>query len=245
MVAGIDHARGRVLITMDADLQNDPADIPNLLAKIAEGYDLVVGVRRNRQDKWLSRRLPSVIANRLIAWVTGVRITDNGCTLKAYRAGLIKSTPLYSEMHRFIPAITSTAGARITEIEVRHHPRRHGTSKYGLSRVFRVCFDLVIIATLLGFSRKPLFCFLWSALAAAVLCLISFGLALSQAAALTASAMVFTGVSVLWGSLAIFLGLAGVIVALIGGGRPDRLVPGERSGAAPVGGGAFEGGGVA
>ena len=130
MTAGIDHARGNVLITMDGDLQNDPADIPLFLDKIAEGYDLVVGWRHQRQDHF-SRVLPSKVANWLIARVTGVPIKDNGCSLKAYRAELIKRIPLYSEMHRFIPAMASLAAPRLAQIKVRHHPRQFGKSKYG------------------------------------------------------------------------------------------------------------------
>ncbi|MEM7022339.1 MAG: glycosyltransferase family 2 protein, partial [Pseudomonadota bacterium] len=155
MVAGIDHARGAILITMDADLQNDPADIPLLVARIEAGYDLVVGWRHNRQDRFLSRKFPSVIANWLIAKVTGVEIKDNGCSLKAYRADLIKQVPLYSEMHRFIPAMASMAGARIDQIKVRHHARKFGESKYGLSRVYKVMFDMLTIKTLLMFVRRP------------------------------------------------------------------------------------------
>ena len=158
MAAGIDHARGQVIVTMDGDLQNDPRDIKRFLDKIDEGYDLVVGWRHNRQDKWLTRKLPSMIANRLIGHVTGVPIKDNGCSLKAYRASVIQKVPLYAEMHRFIPAMASIAGPRIAEIKVRHHARAYGASKYGLSRVYKVLLDLVTIKTLAGFffSSAPL-----------------------------------------------------------------------------------------
>jgi len=156
MAAGIDHANGEILITMDGDLQNDPADIELFLAKMAEGYDIVVGWRHKRQDKWLSRKLPSMIANRLISRVTGVRITDNGCSLKAFRASLIKRIPLYSEMHRFIPAMASIAGPRVAEIKVRHHARQFGTSKYGLSRIYKVLLDLMMIKTVASFTARPL-----------------------------------------------------------------------------------------
>ena len=138
MAAGIEQARGKVLVTMDGDLQNDPADIAHFLAKIDEGNDIVVGWRHDRQDKLISRKIPSRIANWLIGKVTGVPIKDNGCSLKAYRAALIKEIPLYSEMHRFIPAMASIAGPRIAEIKVRHHARQFGKSKYGLSRVYKV-----------------------------------------------------------------------------------------------------------
>ena len=156
MAAGIDHATGEILITMDGDLQNDPADIGLFLAKMAEGYDIVVGWRYKRQDKWLSRKFPSKIANWLISRVTGVYITDNGCSLKAFRASLIKRIPLYSEMHRFIPAMASIAGPRIAEIKVRHHARRFGTSKYGLSRIYKVLLDLMMIKTVASFTARPL-----------------------------------------------------------------------------------------
>ncbi len=156
MAAGIDLARGAVLVTMDGDLQNDPADIESFLEKIDEGYDIVVGWRHKRQDKFLSRKLPSIIANWIIGSVTGVPIKDNGCSLKAYKSSVIKHVPFYSEMHRFIPAMTSLSGASVAEIKVRHHARQHGVSKYGLSRIYKVMLDLIAIKTLIGFSGRPL-----------------------------------------------------------------------------------------
>jgi glycosyltransferase involved in cell wall biosynthesis len=156
MAAGIEHARGEILITMDGDLQNDPADIRLLLEQIDAGYDIVVGWRHNRQDKLVSRKIPSRIANWLIGKVTGVPIRDNGCSLKAFRADLIKSIPLYSEMHRFIPAMASIAGPRVAEIKVRHHARRYGQSKYGLSRIYKVLLDLMVIKTVATFASRPL-----------------------------------------------------------------------------------------
>jgi glycosyltransferase involved in cell wall biosynthesis len=159
MAAGIEYATGEILITMDGDLQNDPADIRLFLEKIAEGYDIVVGWRFNRQDKLVSRKIPSRIANRLIGRVTGVPIKDNGCSLKAYRASLIKEIPLYSEMHRFIPAMASIAGPRIAEIKVRHHARQFGKSKYGLSRIYKVLLDLLVIKTVASFTSRPLLWF--------------------------------------------------------------------------------------
>jgi glycosyltransferase involved in cell wall biosynthesis len=159
MAAGIEQARGRILITMDGDLQNDPADIADFLAKIDEGNDIVVGWRFNRQDKLVSRKIPSRIANWLIGKVTGVPIRDNGCSLKAYRAALIKEIPLYSEMHRFIPAMASIAGPRIAEIKVRHHARQFGSSKYGLSRIYKVLLDLMVIKTVATFAARPLLWF--------------------------------------------------------------------------------------
>ena len=156
MAAGIDLARGRIIVTMDGDLQNDPRDIPEFLKKIDEGFDIVVGWRFERQDKLVSRKIPSKIANWLIAKVTGVPIKDNGCSLKAYRADVIKHVPLYSEMHRFIPAMASLAGPRIAEIKVRHHARKFGESKYGLSRVYKVLLDLLTIKMIATFSARPL-----------------------------------------------------------------------------------------
>jgi glycosyltransferase involved in cell wall biosynthesis len=156
MAAGIDVARGDIVVTMDGDLQNDPRDIPNFVSKLNEGYDIVVGWRFNRKDKLISRKIPSKIANWLIGKVTGVPIKDNGCSLKAFRADVIKQVPLYNEMHRFIPAMTSITGARIAEIKVRHHARQFGESKYGLSRVYKVLLDLLTVKTIVGFAQRPL-----------------------------------------------------------------------------------------
>lgn len=159
MAAGIAQASGDVIVTMDGDLQNDPADIGALLRKIDEGYDIVVGWRFDRQDKLVSRKIPSRIANKLIATVTGVPIKDNGCSLKAYRATLIKKIPLYSEMHRFIPAMASIAGPKIAEIKVQHHARQFGQSKYGLSRIYKVLLDLMVIKTVASFTARPMLWF--------------------------------------------------------------------------------------
>ena len=159
MAAGIAQASGDVIVTMDGDLQNDPADIGALLSKIDEGYDIVVGWRHDRQDKLVSRKIPSRIANALIAKVTGVPIKDNGCSLKAYRANLIKKIPLYSEMHRFIPAMASIAGPKIAEIKVRHHARQFGQSKYGLSRIYKVLLDMMVIKTVASFAGRPMLWF--------------------------------------------------------------------------------------
>jgi glycosyltransferase involved in cell wall biosynthesis len=159
MAAGIAEARGRILVTMDGDLQNDPSDIGRLVAAIDDGYDLVVGWRRERRDRVLSRKVPSVIANWLISRVTGTPIHDNGCTLKAYRSELIKALPLYVEMHRFIPAIASMAGSRIAEIEVRHHERKFGESKYGLSRTYKVLLDVTVIKLVTTFATRPMLIF--------------------------------------------------------------------------------------
>jgi glycosyltransferase involved in cell wall biosynthesis len=158
MAAGFDHAAGRIVIPMDGDLQNDPADIPLLLEKLDEGFDVVSGWRRDRQDNAL-RRVPSRLANWLIGVVTGVRLHDYGCTLKAYRAEILHDTRLYGEMHRFLPALAYLAGGRITELPVRHHPRRFGKSKYGLKRTFKVLLDLLTVKFLSGYATKPSYVF--------------------------------------------------------------------------------------
>lgn len=181
MAAGIEHARGEILITMDGDLQNDPADIRNFLEKMDEGYDIVVGWRFNRQDKMVSRKIPSRIANRLIGKVTGVPIMDNGCSLKAYRASVIKKIPLYSEMHRFIPAMASIAGPRIAEIKVKHHARQFGQSKYGLSRIYKVLLDLMVIKTVASFTARPLLWFGLLSLPMLTVGLVAFGYSVGSA----------------------------------------------------------------
>ena len=159
MAAGFETAGGKVIVTLDGDLQNDPADIPMLLAKLNEGYDLVSGWRRNRQDAALTRLLPSKIANIIIAKVTGVRLHDYGCSLKAYRAELIADMNLYGELHRFLPALAYIEGARITEIPVRHHARRFGQSKYGLGRTIRVVMDLLTVYFMKKFLTRPMHVF--------------------------------------------------------------------------------------
>lgn len=175
MAAGIEHARGEIVVTMDGDLQNDPADIGMLLEKIDAGNDIVVGWRFNRQDKLVSRKIPSRIANWLIGKVTGVPIKDNGCSLKAFRADLIKQIPLYSEMHRFIPAMASISGPRIAEVKVRHHARQFGQSKYGLSRIYKVLLDLMVIKTLSAFTSRPLVWFVTLSIPALLYSLVAFG----------------------------------------------------------------------
>jgi glycosyltransferase involved in cell wall biosynthesis len=159
MAAGIDAARGRVLIPMDADMQNDPADIARLLAKLDEGYDVVSGWRKNRQDKLITRKIPSMLANRLISWIGGVPLHDYGCSLKAYRRESLEDVRLYGEMHRFIPIYASWAGARVTEIPVEHHARTMGKSKYGLSRTIKVVFDLMTVKFMASYQTKPLYVF--------------------------------------------------------------------------------------
>jgi glycosyltransferase involved in cell wall biosynthesis len=158
IAAGIDHSDGETIILMDADLQNDPADIPMMLEKINQGYDVVSGWRKNRQDN-LSRRLPSQIANGLISWATGVKLHDFGCTLKAYRREVITGFRLYGEMHRFIPAYANSVGAKIVEVEVHHHARRFGKAKYGLERTLKVVLDLATVKFLNSYANKPIYLF--------------------------------------------------------------------------------------
>ncbi|MDQ3249200.1 MAG: glycosyltransferase family 2 protein [Chloroflexota bacterium] len=157
--AGFDYAQGEIVITMDADLQNDPLDVPKLMAKIDEGYDIVSGWRKDRQDRFLDRKLPSLIANRLISNVTDVRLHDYGCSLKAYRREVLQHVRLYGELHRFIPALASQAGGTVAEVAVNHHARQFGKSKYGISRTVRVVLDLITIWFLGSYSTRPLHVF--------------------------------------------------------------------------------------
>lgn len=159
MQAGFDYATGDVVVTLDGDLQNDPAEIPRMLAKLDEGYDLVAGWRKDRKDKAFSRKLPSLLANKLISYTTKVKLHDYGCTLKVMTSEVAKSIQLYGEMHRFIPALAADVGVRIAEIPVRHRPRVAGKSKYGISRTFRVLMDLLTVKFFLGFSTRPLHMF--------------------------------------------------------------------------------------
>lgn len=159
IAAGIDHALGDIIILMDADLQNDPADIPMMLARIEEGYDVVSGWRSKRKDAFITRTLPSRLANGLISWVTGVKLHDYGCTLKAYRREVLTGFRLYGEMHRFIPVYANEVGAKILEVRVNHHPRKFGKTKYGLERTFKVILDLVTVKFLISYAKKPIYLF--------------------------------------------------------------------------------------
>lgn len=156
MSAGFDAAAGEIIIPMDGDLQNDPADIPRLIEKLNEGYDVVSGWRSDRKDTFITRKIPSILANALISSLTGVHLHDYGCTLKAYRREVLDGINLYGEMHRFVPALASQIGAKVAEISVNHHPRLHGTSKYGISRTLRVILDLMTVKFLLTYSTKPI-----------------------------------------------------------------------------------------
>lgn len=216
MAAGIDNARGRVIATMDGDLQNDPSDIPAMYEQIDDGMDMVIGWRKNRQDKLLTRKVPSKIANWIIGKVTGVPIRDNGCSLKLYKSATIRKVPLYSEMHRFIPAMASIAGVRFREVPVKHHARQFGKSKYGLSRVYKVLLDLLSIKTITGFAHKPL---IWFGFLAVPNLLLSLVLIMASVAKLFqpggALILPFAGSGILFAALALFLLMCGVVGELI------------------------------
>jgi glycosyltransferase involved in cell wall biosynthesis len=213
MMAGFDHARGSVIVSLDGDLQNDPRDIPALIAKLDEGYDLVCGWRRQRQDKLLLRKVPSWVANRLIRRLTGVPITDNGCSLKAYRRELLDRIPLYAEQHRFIPALSANVGARIAEMPVRHHARRFGESKYGLSRTVKVLVDLITLKMITTFRSRPLLGFsmaavpaLLAGLAFGALWLLALGFGPEKS-----TALVFPGAALLGIGVAFYLFMLGLV----------------------------------
>lgn len=216
MAAGIHHARGEIIITMDGDLQNDPKDIPHFIEEIQAGYDIVVGWRHNRKDKLITRKIPSRIANWLIGRVTGVPIKDNGCSLKAYRANVIKNVSLYSEMHRFIPAMANVTGARIKEIKVRHHARQFGESKYGLSRIYKVLIDLAGISMIRAASRTPA---RWFATMSAPFFLagtaILFASIIDQTSAPGEFSIVFAGTGLSFLALSVSLVLNGALVELL------------------------------
>ena len=204
MAAGFDVAQGEVIVSLDGDLQNDPADIPMLLAKLREGYDLVSGWRHQRQDAALQRKLPSKIANRLIGRVTGVRLHDYGCSLKAYRRDVLSDMRLYGELHRFLPALAFIEGARITEVKVNHRARQFGSSKYGIDRTFRVLMDLLTVWFMKRFLTRPMYVFGFGGLIAILLSLVasSYLLAMKLMGGDIANRPLLT--------LAVVLGLAGI-----------------------------------
>ncbi len=215
MAAGIDEARGNVLVTMDGDLQNDPSDVPMLVnTLLEENYDIVVGWRHQREDKLITRKIPSRIANWIIGKVTGVPIKDNGCSLKAYRAAVMKSLPFYSEMHRFIPALLSLSGARVKQVKVKHHARQFGESKYGLSRVYKVIFDLLMMKSILSMLTHPVRFFAKFSLPVFALGLFAFGYGLHAQLHDTA-AMVSMTIAVILLSLGAFILALGFICELI------------------------------
>lgn len=226
MAAGLAQATGEIIVFMDGDLQNDPNDIPRLLEKLDEGYDLVSGWRRDRKDRALTRRLPSVVANALIGWVTGVRLHDYGCTLKAYRARFVKPLRLYSDMHRFIPALTSQIGARIAEIVVTHRARKHGVSKYGLSRVLKVALDLWTIQMIVHFSNRPLHFFGVLSVLSLVLSMASMGSWIANLAMNRDWSIVLPAITVLFFVAFLyflFLGLLAELIHRVGRSDPTDL----------------------
>jgi glycosyltransferase involved in cell wall biosynthesis len=230
MMAGFDHARGRVVVSLDGDLQNDPRDIPMLVAKLDEGYDLVCGWRQRRQDKLILRKVPSWVANRIIRRLTGVQITDNGCSLKAYRRDLLSRISLYAEQHRFIPALSASVGARITELPVRHHARRFGESKYGISRTMKVLVDLVTLKMITTFRSRPLIGFAVASVPM-LLAAVAFGILWIYAAThfgpLKSEALVFPAAALLWLGAAFYLAMLGLVaeVALSSERESARHIP--------------------
>jgi glycosyltransferase involved in cell wall biosynthesis len=219
MATGIRHSRGEVVATMDGDLQNDPRDIVEMLALLRQGYDLVVGWRHKRQDATL-RVLPSKVANWMIRRVMRTEVKDTGCSLKLYRGDLIRNVPLYADMHRFIPALASLAGARLAQMRVRHHPRKFGESKYGYSRIIAVFLDLISIRFLLGFTRRPYAWVLAAAAPAMLLSLWAMGFGIWTGSISQWGYVVSLGVSLLLLSLSVFIvtwGLLGLLIAQTGG----------------------------
>jgi len=212
--AGFALARGRLIATADGDLQNDPHDIPTLVGRIDQGFDIVCGWRKVRKDPWLSRRLPSTLANRLISWATGVRLNDYGCSLKVFRAEVVKPLRLYGEMHRFLPALASEMGVRIAEMPVNHRARVHGRSKYGISRTIRVMLDLLTVKFLVSYSTRPLqifglFGFTFGALGVALLGYLAVSRLLGH------SSLTERTATVLFGILLVFTGLQLVTLGLL------------------------------
>lgn len=211
MMAGMDHARGDIVVPMDGDLQNDPADIARLLDKLGEGYDVVSGWRKDRQDNAIKRNLPSRIANSLISNVSGVHLHDYGCSLKAYRREVLDGVKLYGEMHRFVPIYAAWNGARVTEIPVTHHPRMHGESKYGLERIVKVLLDLLVVKFLFRYAAKPIYVFGGFGLLS-TLCGFFAGIWAVGLKVFAATSFVQTPLPL----LAVFLGATGVMSILMG-----------------------------
>ena len=231
--AGFDHARGEIIVSLDGDLQNDPEDIPRLVERLRRGADLVVGYRESRSESLLLRRLPSWAANRLIRAITKVPIRDNGCTLKAFRRSTLEGVRLYSDMHRFIPAVlASRADLRVEEIPVRHHPRRFGRSKYGLSRIWKVLADLLTLTMLRWFRERPLRMFAWGAAGSISAGSVSLGASIVAAETFRpfkATAIVLPGATLLWFGLAGYLLMLGLISEVaVREATVRKLMPEER-----------------
>ncbi len=225
MAAGFRMAQGQYIVSMDGDMQNDPSDIPYLVAKLKEGNDVVCGWRKNRKDAFLSRRVPSLIANWLIGFITGVPIHDNGCSLKAYRADVIKRVALYSDLHRFIPAMSTLAGAKVAELVVQHHPRIFGVSKYGLSRSWRVFLDLIVVKMMTGFAGRPALWFGTFSLISLLLCLLSlFGMVSAGG-----TGIVWPTIALLFMALSGHLYIMGILAEMLlysGDYRPEHMLQG-------------------
>lgn len=238
MQAGFDRARGEIVVSMDGDLQNDPDDIPRLLDEMEEGYDLVTGYRVNRKDRLLTRKIPSWIGNWVIGRITGVPIRDNGCSLKAYRRSLLEQLHLYSELHRYIPAVAAgTAGAKIAEVPVSHHPRTRGESKYGLSRTWRVLIDLLTVGMIRWFRDRPLALFGWGAFVSALVGIVFLAATVVAALYFTpykAHALVFPGAAAVTFGLSFYLLMLGLVgeAALYGNHRSPEVST-SRGGGSP------------
>jgi len=212
--AGFHHAQGEVVVTMDGDLQNDPHDIPRLLEAIDKGYDIASGWRKNRKDRFFSRFIPSFVANKLISWITSVKLHDYGCTLKAYRRDIIKHIELYGEMHRFIPALGKWAGGRIIEVVVNHRKRKHGESKYGISRTSRVLLDLITVKFFLSYSTQPIKVFgklgLYSILVGFLTFFVVLGLRIFRHMDMTGNPLLYFSI------LALLAGIQFIVMGLLG-----------------------------
>ena len=230
--AGFQNAAGKIIVTMDGDLQNDPTDIAQMIEKINEGNDIVLGWRHDRQDKLISRKIPSKIANWLISMLTGVPVKDNGCAIRAYRAEIIKKFPMYSEMHRLLPVMTALSGAKFIQIKVKHHSRKFGSSKYGLSRIYKVMIDMVALKIIFTFFYLPLYGFGLFAMIFGILCLLSLSLGLFQVLLYPGTSLVtIMGTSLLLGALSFFLLFLGIISDLIyqtGDIKIERLLKNRR-----------------
>lgn len=217
IMAGFDHARGDIVVPMDADFQNDPADIPMLVQKLREGYSVVSGWRKDRKDAELMRKLPSKVANWLISKTTGVALHDYGCTLKAYRSEIVKEVRLYGEMHRFIPIYASWFGGKITEMPVRHHARKHGHSKYGINRIIKVILDLVVVKFLEDYNTKPIYVFGMAGMLLLGLSLLTFFVAIylrifEHISLISTPLLLLTAIAFITATLCILLGLMAEIL---------------------------------
>lgn len=216
LAAGFSHARGRIIVSMDGDLQNDPRDIEEMIRRVDQGYDVVTGWRENRQDGFILRRLPSLVANWLVRKMTGITIRDNGCGIRAYRASYIQQFALYSEMHRLLPTIVALTGARITEMKVRHHPRKFGSSKYGLSRIYKFLLDFTSIKIILSLFRLPMFGFGAIGIFFVLLGLMISGVGIVELALRPEDVfLVYLGTGVLVSSLGVSLMVMGMICDLV------------------------------